>query len=352
VNRVTARSHVGGRSGAAPVGTRLDVGSAPGTGSGLDAGCVSDVGSAPGTGSGLDAGCVSDVGSSPGAAGSEDAIDLARGSVRRPGLLQVLGAFVRRDWAIARSYKLPFVLGLVQTTATLGFLYYLARLVGPRIGPVDGGIRGGYFGFVVIGTTFLTTATAVLTSFAQRLRTDQTTGTLEVVFTMPPPPAMAVLASAAYPALFAGAVAVVEVAVAVGAFGMRFDVDLVSALGAMAGLAGTVVLGSAAGFALATFVLVFKRGESLTALAASALSMLGGVYYPVAVMPEPLRVAAECLPFTWALEVLRDTLLGRHVPLLQMGGLWAAALVALPLSLVVFRAGLRRARRLGTLAQY
>lgn len=267
-------------------------------------------------------------------------------------MLQVLGAFVRRDWTIARSYKLPFVLGLVQTIATLGFLYYLARLVGPRIAPVDGDVRGGYFGFVVIGTTFLATATAVLTSFAQRLRTDQTTGTLEVIFTMPPPPALTVLASAAYPALFASVVALVEIAVAVGAFGMRFDVDPVSVLGAVAGMVGTVVLGSAAGFALATFVLVFKRGESLTALAASALSMLGGVYYPVKVMPEPLRVAADCLPFTWALDVLRDTLLGRHVPLLDLGGLWLAALVALPLSLMVFGAGLRRARRLGTLAQY
>lgn len=287
----------------------------------------------------------------PGAGRSSEAeMDLQ--IVARPSVLQVLGAFVRRDWAIARSYKLPFVLGLVQTVATLGFLYYLARLVGPRIASVEGNVHGGYFGFVVIGTTFLATATTVLTSFAQRLRTDQTTGTLEVVFTMPPPPALTVLASAAYPALFASVVALVEIAAAVGAFGMRFDVDPISALGAVAGLVGTVVLGSAAGFALATFVLVFKRGESLTALAASALSMLGGVYYPVKVMPEPLRIAADCLPFTWALDVLRDTLLGRHVPLLDLGGLWLAALVALPLSLVVFGAGLRRARRLGTLAQY
>lgn len=277
---------------------------------------------------------------------------LSTATARRPSTMAVLGVFVRRDWAIARSYKLPFVMGLVQTLATLGFLYYLARLVGPRIHGAAGPLAGGYFSYAVLGTVALGTLTSVLTSMAGRLRADQTTGTMEVLFTMPPRPAVTVLAGAAYPVVFALTVAALELALATGAFGMRFSVDAASLAAAGADVVGSLVLGAAAGVALAAFVVVFKRGEGVTALSASVLSMVGGVYYPAHLMPGPLRVLAHAIPFTWALDGLRQALLGHQVAVGDLVALWVAAVVALPLGLALLHAGLRRARRLGTLAQY
>lgn len=275
-----------------------------------------------------------------------------RPEVPCPRTPAVVWAFLRRDWAIARSYKLPFVMGLVQTFATLGFLYYLARLVGPRIGVAGGHLAGGYFSYAVLGTVALSTLTTTLTSVAQRLRADQTTGTMEILFTMPPRPAITVLASAAYPVAFALVVAAIELSLSVGVFGMRFDADLVTAAAAAADLVASLLLGAAAGMALAAFVVVFKRGEGLTALAASVLSMIGGVYYPVHLLPPPLHVLAAAIPFTWALDVLRQALLGHRVLVPQLAGLWVAAVAALSMSSALLGAGLRRARRLGTLAQY
>lgn len=267
----------------------------------------------------------------------------------RPGA--ALWAFLRRDWSIAWSYRLPFFIGLGQTVLTLGFLYFLGRLVGPRIVADAHGLHGGYFAFAVIGASVLTMFSNTLVSVALRLRTDQTTGTLEVLFTMPPRPALTVLGSAFYQVTYAAVSAMLTVAGAV-VLGMRFDVDLPSALVALAAVVASLVLFCSVGVALAAYVLVFKRGETLTTLAAAGVSLLGGVYYPVALMPRALRIIADALPFTWSVNVLRGALLGAQAPALRLGELAAAAAVMLWVSLWLFGAALRHAQRQGTLGQY
>lgn len=270
-------------------------------------------------------------------------------SMPHPGA--VVMAFLRRDWAISWSYRLPFALGLLQTFLTLGFLYFLSRLVGPRIALSDGTLHGGYFAYVVLGTTLLSIFSVNLTAFALRLRTDQTTGTLEVLFTMPPRASLVVLASASYQVTYALVVGGLTVALA-AAFGMRFDVSAGSLLVALIILVASLVLFAATGVAFAAFVVVFKRAETVTALAGAALSLLSGVYYPIRLLPHPLRVLAEVIPFTWALQALRGSLLGAQLPLARLAELSLAAVVLLPVAMWLFSVALDRARRSGTLGQY
>jgi ABC-2 type transport system permease protein len=271
--------------------------------------------------------------------------------VARPHLLAVLAAFVRRDWTIAWSYRLPFVLGLGQGFATVGFLYFLSRLVGAHIDTSSGGLHGGYFAFSVLGTALLAFFSVTLTAFAQRLRSDQTAGTLEVLFTMPPRPTLSVLGSASYQLLYATIGNLLSILMAV-AVGMRFSTTVDGGF-----LAGCAVLVSfalfcAVGIAFAAFVVVFKRGETLTAIGTSALMLVGGVYYPISLMPGPLRILAEVLPFTWALEILRSSLLSSSLLWARFGELCAATAVLVPFSLWLFTVALDRARRMGTLGQY
>jgi ABC-2 type transport system permease protein len=84
----------------------------------------------------------------------------------------------------------------------------------------------------------------------------------------------------------------------------------------------------------------------------TGLALLGGVYFPIEVFPEPLEQLARILPFTWGLDVLRASLLGGHVDPVQLAGLFGSAALLLPLALLGFTAAVRRARRTGTLAQY
>ena len=272
------------------------------------------------------------------------------GTTVRPWPL--VAAFLRRDWSIAWSYRLPFFLSLVQSLVTLWFVFFLGRLVGHRVTAVASGPRVSYFAFAVLGTTLLSLLNVSLTAVAHQLRNDQTTGTLEILFTMPPPPWITVLAGVSYKIVYAAVTAVVTVGIAVGAFGMRFDTSLVGCLAALVVLAATVGLFCSAGLVFAAFVVVFKRGEVMTGLTATALSLLGGVYYPVALLPGPLKDFARILPFTWALDVLRASLLTDQVPVLQFVLLCVFTVVALPIAIAIFGKALDQARRRATLAQY
>ncbi|MHB8682281.1 MAG: ABC transporter permease [Acidimicrobiales bacterium] len=270
---------------------------------------------------------------------------------RRLRPITMAAAFIRRDWAIARSYRVVFVMGLVQSVVSLFFLYFLGHLVGHRSSVEAGGLHGGYFAYAVLGTTLLGMFTVSLTAVANRLRTDQTTGTLEVLFTMPPRPAATVLASSSYQVVYSLVVSLITVLLAV-AFGMRFDTSPASLAVAVATLVGALLFFGSLGVLFAAFVIVFKRGESVTALGTSALSLLGGVYFPLALLPRGLRVVADAIPFTWAVSSLRLSLLADRRPVGRLGELWLAAAVLAGLALWLFEAALRHARRHGTLGQY
>jgi ABC-2 type transport system permease protein len=269
----------------------------------------------------------------------------------RPRPAALLWAFLRRDWAVARSYRVVFAMGLVQAVVSLCLLYFLGRLVGHRVAVEHGGLHGGYFAFAVLGTTLLALFTVSLTAVANRLRTDQTTGTLEVLFTMPQRPALTVLASSSYQISFSLVTALLTVLLAL-AMGMHLFTSPVSVLVALATLGGSLVFFGSLGILFAAFVIVFKRGEALTALGTSALSLLGGVYFPLSILPGPLRSLADAVPFTWAVATLRAALLADQRWWGRLAELWAAGAVLAGISLWLFEASLRHARRRGTLGQY
>jgi ABC-2 type transport system permease protein len=83
--------------------------------------------------------------------------------------------------------------------------------------------------------------------------------------------------------------------------------------------------------------------------------LLGGVYFPLQVLPFWLQNVAQFLPFTHALEGLRQAVLnGKGLTQLttQLDILFTFAVVLLPLSLAAFAWAVGQAKRLGTLSQF
>jgi ABC-2 type transport system permease protein len=112
---------------------------------------------------------------------------------------------------------------------------------------------------------------------------------------------------------------------------------------------------SSIGIFSATFTVVFKRGDPLLWLFGSLSWLLGGVFYPLEVLPPFLQRIAQLLPITHALEGMRAALLrgAAVVELLpQIEALALFGLVGLPVSLIGFSLGVRRARVTGTLSHY
>lgn len=260
-------------------------------------------------------------------------------------------AFLRRDLLLQSSYRASFVLNVVGIFFSVAIFYYLGRLIGPA---VEGRLGGNdYFSFVLIGIAFYNYLGTALNSFSGSLRQAQLTGTLEPVLVTPVGVPTMLFGSSLYSFLYTSLTVVAYLAVAV----LFFDLDLSRAnlAAALLALILTVIAFSGLGILSASFTLRWKRGDPLAFFLGTASALLGGVYFPVEVIPGWLQKVAACIPLTYALSAMRGALLdgaatSALVPDLLILALFATALV--PLSVLAFKRALRAARRDGTLGQY
>jgi len=266
--------------------------------------------------------------------------------------LAVVGAFMRRDFRINISYRMSFALESVSIVFQLALFFYLSRVVDDAELPAAQDLSGGYFGYVAVGLALLRIVGVSTGSFSRKLNEEQTTGTFEELMATPASPSLIVLASALYDLIRATVSGLLLIAAAIVLFGLRLDLTLASIGTAAAALVGCIGLFASLGVAVAAFTVVFKRTTALLGMVVTMLALLGGVYFPIEVLPDPIEKVANALPFTWGLDVLRASLLGGDVDPAQLAGLFGSAALLLPLALVAFAAAVRRARRTGTLAQY
>jgi ABC-2 type transport system permease protein len=117
----------------------------------------------------------------------------------------------------------------------------------------------------------------------------------------------------------------------------------------------TIFAFSGIGILSASFTMVFKQGDPVNFLFGSVSSLLGGVLYPITVLPDWLRPVSYLIPLTYSLSAMRRAiLLGEPLaalaadvlPLIFFG------VVLLPLSFVAFRYSVKRAKIEGSLTQY
>ncbi|MDQ3569712.1 MAG: ABC transporter permease [Actinomycetota bacterium] len=272
------------------------------------------------------------------------------GSARAVQVTAWLPAFVRRDWKVARSYRLQFVLDLAAIPLALGLFFYLGRLVdASRV--LDGELQQGYFAFGAVGFAVLGMVQTALISFTGKLRTEQTSGTFEVLMASPVSPSVVVLGSASFDVIKATVIATVTLLVA-ALFGVRFHLGMGSVAGLLVGVPALIMAFAALGVLVAACATVFKQVTALLGLITSALGLLSGVFFPISYLPQPLRAIAEALPFTWGVDVLRTALLKGELARSRLGLLAGFAVVSLPLSLFLFRLAVDHARRRGTLTHF
>jgi len=256
-------------------------------------------------------------------------------------------AFFKRDLFTDLSYKFSFAFQVVDVLVAIGAYYFLARVIGK-------GAFHGYepFAFILVGMAVTGYMTTSLVCYGQSIRGGQPLGTLKMVLATPTSPVAFILLSSLYPLARAG-----------------FDALLYLAGGALLGLSLakvnvpavllifllSEVAFSSIGILSATFTLVFKRGDPLMWLFGALSWLLGGVYYPVDILPRFLRDAAQLLPITHALVGMRAALL-EHASFAalmpQIGILGLFGLVGLPLSLLAFHWGIRWAKITGTLSHF
>lgn len=247
------------------------------------------------------------------------------------------------------SYRFYLVFDLLFTVVNLLIYFFISRVfAGTRESFV--GNAPDYFSYAAVGVALSLVLQATSTGLASRFREQQVAGTLEILVAQPVTPAEITIGLTGFPFLFA----TLRVTIYLLGAGLLLDMDLSNA-----DWVGFVVMLVASGFALAgigvtlvALVLVVKRAEIFVGMVSTALAMLGGAFFTIAVLPSWLQPVAEALPTRFAFEGTRAALFeggNWEEPALVLVGF---SLVALPLSVLAFTLALVFTKRHGTLATY
>lgn len=275
------------------------------------------------------------------------------GRVRRPLRPFVLvGAFVRRDWALARSYRMSFFLQGFQALWGIVLVYFLSRFLGRAFVHGSPQLRQGYFAYAAIGVSLLAVLSVALGTFASKLRQDQQTGTFETVIASPTPPWLMVLASSSYDLMYAACAGIVTILLSMAIFGLRLHATAATYGLALLILVASLGVFAAFGILYASYVVVFKRGDTMLSIITAVMGLAGGVFFPASILPPLVRSLAQAFPLTQTATLLRATLLFHQIPLAKTGELCATAVILLPPSLWLFDRAVDRARHTGTVGQY
>jgi ABC-2 type transport system permease protein len=259
--------------------------------------------------------------------------------------------FFLRDLRIASTYRSPLVLELIEALFGAAMFYYVARFVdSPQLRQLlpQG---SSYFAYSLVGFIFFDYLHAALDSFDRTLEEARDTGTLEPLLVTQVPLPVILVGSAIYPFV----VTTLRIAVYLGWGGLLFGFPLRSAnwLSVLVVLLATLLSFSGLGILSSAYLLLFKRGNPSKWFFLGVSSVVGGMLFPVSVLPDWLQVVARLTPVTYALESMRAALLeGASLSAiahpLSILLLFAACL--LPTSTLAFSWALRRTKITGTLS--
>ncbi|MBI4322782.1 MAG: ABC transporter permease [Candidatus Omnitrophica bacterium] len=265
--------------------------------------------------------------------------------------LRKLRAFVIRDWRIRSSYRFGLLLTIGQIVFTLAMFFFISRLIDPQHPTGLAPYGGAYFPFVVLGLVCSHYLTASLSSFAGRLREEQLQGTLEAMLAAPTGIWTMLVGNVLWEFLWSTVEVAVYLGVGVWLFGLQLG--QVNILASLVLLILMVVSLSSLGVLSVSGVLLFREFDPVSWLLGGAMKLVGGVYFPTALLPGWLETSAKFFPLTYALEGLRQAvLMGRGLD--ELGQVCVAlgvfAAVCWPLALVSFSWTIRRLKTTGALS--
>jgi ABC-2 type transport system permease protein len=267
--------------------------------------------------------------------------------------LRKLAALFRRDLNVARSYRAAFALELLQALFGVASFYFLSQFVGSTQLERTLPQGGSYFSFALVGLAFFDYLSVALYTFDESLREARQNGTLENLLVTQTPLPVILAGSSLYPFVLMSLRTTVYLGWGAILFG--FPVQRANWVGAVLILAASVLAFLGLGILSASYLLVFKRGNPFNWALIGLSSVVGGMMYPVSILPVWLQYVARLVPVTYAMEGMRAALLG-HATLRELWPSLAALLtfaaVLLPVSFIVFSWALRRTKITGTLTHF
>jgi ABC-2 type transport system permease protein len=216
-------------------------------------------------------------------------------------------AFIKRDFLTATSYRLKFFLQIIGILVSTLMFFFLSRLIGKGVTNQLEPYGGDYFAFVLIGIALSDYLIVSLNSFSSQIRNAQIMGTLEALLVTPTSVITILISSSLYNFLFTSLRVILYLLIGVLLFSLKLHV--ISFFAFVIIMVLTIMAFTGIGLLSAAFIIIFKEGSPINLMMSTASGLLGGVLYPINVLPSWLKPFAYLLPITHALDAMRQVLL-------------------------------------------
>jgi ABC-2 type transport system permease protein len=267
--------------------------------------------------------------------------------------LQKLALLFRRDFAVARSYRAAFVVEFFQALLAAAGFYFLSRFVESPTLQKSLPPGADYFSFALVGVAFFDYLSVALGAFDSSLQEARQNGALEHLLVTQTSLPVILAGSSLYPFALLSLRTAIYIGWGAALFG--FPLHGANWLGALLVLAASVLAFSGLGILSASYLLIFKRGNPVNWVILGLSSVVGGMMYPISVLPVWLQYVARLIPVTYSLEGMRAAILS-HASIRELlpsiAGLLVFAAVFLPISFAIFSWALRRTKITGTLTHF
>ena len=263
-------------------------------------------------------------------------------------------SFIRKDLAIALSYKMQFIFQLFQVFFGIAVIYFIGKMVSSGGStPLLKQYGADYFAFAIVGLAINSYMKAGILTVTNDLRQSMNQGILESLCATPVRYWMLLFYSTIWPFVFETfRIGIYFI------FGyIFFDLSLPQAnwCGGLLVLLFTIPIFVMLGIISCSILVVIKRGDPVNWFFSSISGILAGTMFPISVFPKWLHSVALCLPLTHSLEAMRRCLLtgsdlsGVKLHLLVLIGF---VLSLAPLTIIVNKICMNRARQQGSFGSY
>ncbi|UCE38176.1 MAG: hypothetical protein JSW00_02765 [Thermoplasmata archaeon] len=266
--------------------------------------------------------------------------------------MHVVGSYMAKNFRLWYRFKVSFFFTLISMVVAIAIWYFMNRVL--EIGFMD-----DYFSFVLIGIVINQYVLTTLSTYLESLKELYWSNQLEFYLTSPSRLKTFFLSSLTWTYTYATINALLYFAIGIFIFDANLIVNPEAIL--IIPMLFLLIVGLS-GFGLISasmFLLVDAKGEiEPISWGISTLTLLvSGVVFPfeefLNIFP-PLYYVAIVLPQTWAIHGIRGLLqgggIGNAIPI--MGILVIFALILFPLGVAMFRFGIRKGERVGSLAKW
>ncbi len=266
-------------------------------------------------------------------------------------VMNLAWAFVARSALTYASYRSKLLLGFASLILSAITFLFVGRVVELAGSGFEDEVGMTYTAFALIGVTVHGVAASGLHAFRKAVRREQLQGTFEQLVSSGRSIRLLVFLAGLSETIIGQGVVLGLAVLILSLFNVTIPITL-TALAAVALYSLTV---SGIGLASAGLIMIFKEGEPVSWAFGALSGLLGGVYFPVSILPVWLQRAAWVFPTSHALPVVRAGFRGSAqdaATATHLAFLLASAAISVAVGFLVLGRACEHVRVTGTLREY